>query len=167
MARPPPPAHLGEEGGGGDPLAVEDAAQRRDEVLHDQGEPGAGVSCHRAAERSGTRHSRRGLRVASGCRGGRVLRASWRAPPPGVLRATRHRSPHRGLPRRASAGRRHLPCRRTGSRSPRCSERRERQRVHGQPIGQHRQLAPADRREPPALPVFRARASRCGAEPSR
>lgn len=133
MAQPPPPAHLGEEGGGGDPLAVEDAAQRRDEVLHDQGEPGAGVSCHRAAERRGTRHPRRGLQVASGCWGGGV-RASWRAPPPGGPRATRHRFPHRGLPRRASAERRHLPPRRTGGRSPGCSEHRERQRVHGQRI---------------------------------
>lgn len=47
------PPHLGKEGRGGDPLAVEHAAQRRDEVLHDQGQPGPGVACHGAADRRG------------------------------------------------------------------------------------------------------------------
>lgn len=47
------PPHLGEEGRGGDPLAVEHAAQRRDEVLDDQGQPGPGVACHGAAGRRG------------------------------------------------------------------------------------------------------------------
>jgi len=94
----PSPAHLGEEGGGGDPLAVEDAAQRGDEMLHDQGEPGAGVPRHGAANRSRKRHPRRASRPRRPIRHARRrLGEKSRWPQPGVVPSGRPLAWGRGV----------------------------------------------------------------------